>query len=641
MNGTITQSEAKLSEKASRIQAIKYLHLGDPFPFIRHEWPSLIITDPAEKAEFEKHLLRKTDKDLRIDDFQYDAILSVFNGRHTQLYLSGGTKLGKGLIVGGIIVNIWYSLYQESCKIILVGPTTNHLKRNLFGEACKWRAMMSSYISGDEPCEILKESIEDPANKAHLIVLANTDSGEGMSGNHSLATLFVFDESSGVPDDHYNQALSQCKFLIAISNPRMTSGWFHRGFPADFDSGSRTVNATTGPRRIISIGGIHCLNVRARKLMSNISPIGGMEICGKWFDEGKLIPLEYQDAVKPLIPGQVCYDLRLALEASRPKDEVLWAVYGKFPQTNKEFMLFSSAWRSCKKGTPSKDIDISESVAIGFDVAASINGDYTSIAFGNTLGCKEIFVDHTPNLMDLKGHFYALCRNRGIDPQAGFVPIAIDSIGVGKGLADALEADGCLILRVENGRAAEHNKEQYHNRRAEVYGELAQAMDPTLNEKPFTIPDDQSLWEELLAVEKIYTPTGRQFKIIPKRRPPAQKSVNITDNRQSMEEKIGRSPDKADSVTLLYQAVQLLPEYGPDSMSQFNPSKVLKKYEVEERGLLKTYICHFMDGTTVDYSEREFVELFGRSPMTYDYEEAGRSYASTFRSSAFSLPGGF
>lgn len=990
MSGTtISHTAVEHSEDAHKILAMRMLRLGDPFPFIRHEWPDLIITDPIEKAQFAKYLLRTTDLDLRIDDFQYDAIKSVFDQKHTQLYMSGGTKLGKGMIVGGLIVNIWFSLYAESSKIILVGPTTDHLKRNLFAEACKWRVMMTSYKAKQDDTEVLKESIEDPKNRAHLIALANTQSGEGMSGNHchdditevmtdrgwmlfkdldgteqlltmdpdskechfefpsllhvgdspgsmwecddkyvnfcvtgnhrmlyygdkakkpvfkeadeffsgslnnkhthqavnlqaveplfhripelssrckffksklakmddwcrlagwftseghvvfargvpsavvisqkkkenfadirramspfgqvreadgddgavnfcvssvqlathvlremghlaenkkcprdifsasprqmrlflgshlagdgytrrksgrsrkgqqsvhytcstrlasdihalrtlcgeyasvnnhfkagsqskirgrtitanfdmnavvsgakqhkthwrgravarvpysgkvycatmpsfgtlltrrhgktlwsgnSNATLFIFDESSGVDKDHYNNALSQCRFLIAISNPRFPSGWFYDGFPKEFDSGMKTINASTGPRRVISIGGIHCINVRAQRLMTNIGPLGGITIDGRFFAEGQIIPRELHHLTAPLIPGQVCYDLCKVLEASRPRDEVLWAVFGKFPRANMEFMLFRPEWKDSNDVTRKKNFQLIKPEAIGFDVAASATGDYSAIAFGNVYGCSELCVTRLPNLMDLKGHFYGLCRNRGIDPRSGLVPIAIDSIGVGKGLADSLELDGCTVLRVENGRAAEHNKEQYQNRRAECYGELADAMSPGIREEPFTVPDDHSLWEELFAVEKIYAPAGRQFKIIPKRRAPSQRATPITDNRQSIEEKIGRSPDKSDAVAMLWQAVQLLPDYGEQALHQFNPEMTIARYEVEEMGLFKIYRVLFMNGKSVDYTEQEFVELFGPNPPTYDYQERAGELTEMFNS---------
>lgn len=578
----ITEKDRLKALAAAYKLAMIALRRGDPFPMVRFEWPELIITDPAELEEFGKVIDRPDNRDLRLDDFQVDAVRSVFDQKHTQVRISGGTKLGKGLITGGFIVNLWFDLYDD-CKIVLVGPNTDHLKINMFGEAATWRRKMTSYKIGLNVPDVQKEKIEDANKPTHVIKLANTDSGEGMSGNHSVATLYVFDEASNAPDEYYMNALSQCKMLIGVSNPRAPSGWFYKGYEAAqfFDGGSMTAMASTGPMRLLSIGAVHCANVKAKRLMNRIAPPGGIHINGRGFKQGEVIPIELAKYTDPLIPGQVCYDKCEELKQTCSPDEKEWRVYGRFPRSSKLFQIFQVDWKKKLGAKCRQQKERILSRAIGVDVAGSVDGDYTTFAFGNEVGLADLYMMHQPNHAELSGLLAAIARERGLDIFDGSVPVAIDVVGIGKGLADFLEEKGCLIIKVSNGKIAERDTQTYGNRRAEVYGELSIAIDPDVNQNPWLIPDDHQysdrIWQELVALEKIYMSDGRKWRLTPKRPTPSQRGKAVEDNRQALSEKLGRSPDCADAVSLLYQAVRELPEFEENFVLQFDPSAEVKE----------------------------------------------------------------
>ena len=611
----ITDAEYQESRIAAKLLAFRKLQSGDPFPIIRYEWPELIITDKDELAVFAKFCERKDNLNLRLDDFQVDSLNAVFDGNHTQLYLSGGTKLGKGFLIGGLVTNLWWNLYQD-CKIVLVGPATEHLKLNLFGEACTWRRRMASFKDGSIPCDVQKEVIEEPGRSSHAMKLANTSAGESLSGNHSSATMFIFDEASSSPDDFYNNALSQARFLIGISNPRAPSGWFYRAFASEkgFSSGSKTVQATTGPRRLISVGAISCLNVKAGRLSMNVAPPKGINLEGRDLKPGEPIPVELRKNIQPLIPGQICLDHCQALMETCSKDEVEWRVYGRFPDSSSDFMVFQPSWQQASTDRWNKIHEKIECRAVGIDVASSIDGDYTAIAIGDTQGMKEIILERNPNLTDLRGFIYASCRMRGMELQDGFIPVAIDAIAIGKNLASEMADEGCNVIAVENNKVAERDKELYGNRRAEVYGELACLLDPRLTDEPWAMDDDPALWEELFALERIYMANGRAFRITPKKRSPAQRQMKIQDNRSSVAEKIGRSPDRSDAISLLGQAIRELPEFSETgNWHQFNPDGVLTSYRNLD---LFTIRAEFMDGAIKDYTKENFIREFGTDPKT-------------------------
>ena len=607
--------ELQESRKALKFIAIRELHKGFPFSYMRYEWPELIIRDPQELADFKTFCIRKEHLDLRIDDFQVDAYNAVFDQKHLQEFISGGTKLGKGLIVGGFIVNTWFDVYPDS-KIILVGPDVDHVKDNLFAETLTWRRRMSSFQDHSIVVDCQKEKLVDPSFEKHFIIIDNPKTAEGFSGMHSPHSLIVFDEASVQADSRYTDALSQCAsaMLIAISNPRQPSGWFFRGFPRDFEHGFKTVKSDAGPRRIISIGLIDNLNVRAKRVAGIIAPVD-MEVEGEKIPEGEIIPPHLRNRTKPLIPGQGCLQSCTTLMRTAPPDEVEWRVYGRFPRDNAAFVLFQKAWRD---EAVKKHQEIVKKIlprALGIDVAGSIAGDYCATAFGDVTGCSDIDLRRNPNLMLLKGEIYAMSRERGIDITSGMVPVGIDPLGLGQGLADAMELDGVFIIRVGANSGAERNKEQYGNRRAEIYGDLASAINPQNYIKScWALPDNERLWEELFALEKIHMPNGRQWKLQSKRRLDRAATQRNQDGRDSVEVKIGRSPDTSDAVAILRQAIMELPDYFDQTETQFNPESELRRWEPRDYGMI---LVEFWGGKETEMKKEEFVAKYGENPKCF------------------------
>ena len=610
----ITQQEYLKSRVAHKLLALREIRAGNPWPLVYFEWPQLIITDQEELDVFRKCCQRTQYLDLRLDDFQVDFLTALFGQKHTQVGMSGGTKLGKGFVAGGLGVNLWWDCYPD-CKIILVGPTAQHVKDNLFGEARVWRKKMWSHEYQLDNCEVQLERMQEIGNETHFVKMANTETGEGLSGTHSTATIWFFDEASGSPEFFYNNALSGFKMLVGLSNPRYVSGWFAKWFPDDFSSGFKTIQASTGPRRLISVGLDDCINVKAKRLMNPISPHGGLEVGGAFYPEGTPILPEHQPLIKALLPGQACFDLREQLVRTCPEDEIEWRVFGRFPKENRQLMLFKHHWRELatkrfEELSPDNDHRTEPPLqyqALGVDVAGRITGDDACLAFGEVRGCAEILTCKVSNLQLFKGLIYAEARIRGMDPLDGITPVAVDTLGMGQMLGDSMEVDGVYVIRVENGKKPERDAETYENRRAEVYGDTASLVDPTFNEKSWAVPDDDMLWEELFAHERIYVGVGRRFRLNPKRRPPSKKMLPITDDRESVEEKIGRSPDRADGLTLLSQAIRVLPEFDQASHSQLNMDELLKRFDDLPDGKVK---CEFFSGRTIDIPKEEFTVRF-------------------------------
>lgn len=608
----ISDIEYKNSRKALLEVALRAARRGDIFPYVRYQWPELVIRDKDELADFKKYCTRTDNLDLRFDDFQIDILKHSFDRKHSQVLVSGGTKLGKGAVVGAFVVNCWFDIYPDS-KIVLIGPDVEHVKKNLFAETLTWRRRMSSYKDATVKADCLTEKLSDPNNEQHFVMIANPKTGEGLSGIHSQHPLFVFDESSGQPDSRYTDSLSQCSsgLLVAIGNPRQPSGWFWRAFKG-FDHGCKSVRSDAGPRRLVSIGLIDCINVRAGRVTGIIAPPGGMCVDGEVIGAGDVIPDHLRSKTKLLIPGQGCLFVCETLKRTVPPEEVEWRVYGRFPKDNKVFILFQPSYRelSTKKWLENKDRILPK--ALGIDVAASEHGDYCALAWGDTVGCSHIDLIRNPNLMMLKGEIYVRASAIGVELKGGYVPVAIDILQMGKMFADAMELDGVQVIRVGGSSGAERNKEQYVNRRAEMYGDLAAAVNPQLLYKDiWAIPDDDRLWEELFALEKIHGPDGLRWKANSKSRLDAAAKARNQDNRDSIFEKISRSPDSADALAYLHEAIMYLEDFYEESSNQFNPSVYPRAYRKTDYGTMQVELW---DGKEMEMSKEDFHEKFGAEP---------------------------
>jgi len=124
--------------------------------------------------------------------------------------------------------------------------------------------------------------------------------------------------------------------------------------------------------------------------------------------------------------------------------------------------------------------------------------------------------------------------------------------GLGKGVGDRLAEQGCRVVEIRGNATPIEDRHRCANRRAEMYAHLADRLDPAQNDDAFALPDDRELLDELVAPEKVWHGSdGLKFRLTPKARRPGQ-----TFKGRTVSERLGRSPDKADAVAYMFQAVR-------------------------------------------------------------------------------------
>jgi hypothetical protein len=491
-----------------------------------------------------------------LDGFQLVIINSVLSPYRTETLVKGCTRPGKGFSMS-VAVCLWFHLFEKS-KVVLTGPSHEHIKHNLFAEI----AMLFRQMKYKCPGECRTDSIVDLEREDHYIVVSSPRDGEGFSGQHGPKTLFAIDEATIFPEALYLDARKQAAHIIALANPRCLSGWFRDAFPKVDPDVTQVIDTSFGNRQLVTVGGLDCANVIEGRLERPIGPKDGITIDGREFKQGEPIPPEYFKKVKLLIPNQL--DLgrfRDIMANADPRHRDVFAL-GKFPTEDalKQIVLASWLDRHREAWKLTEDASHIDVTAFGLDLGASETGDASVLAVGGEKGCKKLYSNKDADTMKTVHWAIQTASANGIDLGAGRNPICVDADTWGKGVSDRLRELGCWVLEFHGQKTADEPR-LYENARSEAWGEFGQRLDPNgpwgaEKEAAFGIPPDRELVEELTVVEKVYGRDPFRFGLTPKDRTRAKKD----GDQETIRDKIGRSPDRADAVVYLWRAISLITE---------------------------------------------------------------------------------
>ena len=115
--------------------------------------------------------------------------------------------------------------------------------------------------------------------------------------------------------------------------------------------------------------------------------------------------------------------------------------------------------------------------------------------------------------------------------------IAVDEIGIGRGVVDSLEEEGYYGVGV-NVAERSRDPERYHNLRAELWYNFREMLDP--DKEPIALPPDDELLSELASVK---------YKV------DARGAIQI-ESKEDMKKRLGHSPDRADAAVLAFSNTQ-------------------------------------------------------------------------------------
>lgn len=461
-------------------------------------------------------LVRHHWPDILLDDWQASIIWHILSGQNTDLnevVIKGCTRAGKGFAVA-LASCLWFQAVSE-CKIVITSQRHKHAHDVMFGELLKCRKRMKHPCPGDNGIQRVRQS------EQKYIVTASPESGEGFSGQHGPATLFLFDEATSVSEEYWDQAKTQAACVVALANPRTMSGWFRGLFPAASMDETQMMEIPGGRRYLVTVGGGDCLNVK----------------------EGK-----------HMIPSQITRERYLALkEHPNPRWSRVMAD-GLFPEEDEDILVIAPSWLERHIQGWRSDIHVA---AFGLDVAASEAGDKTVLAAGGSGGCVGVDELQDVDTMRVVAWVIRIAQDKyGIDLKAGGTAVVVDMDGLGKGVGDRLVEVGVHVIEFRGNATSEVDPKQYANLRAEAYGELGRRLDPrgAFPDEVWGLPRDADLLEDLCAPERIYSSDGVKFRLTPKDHPGGKE---LTRHKGlTIRQKLGRSPDKGDAVAYLYHGVR-------------------------------------------------------------------------------------
>jgi hypothetical protein len=519
---------------------------------------------------------------LYLEDWQLDAIRAYNDPAISRVGISGNTGCGKNAVAGMCVATYYYS--RPTSKQILTREPVAQAKLKTWAEVDKWMRRSRVRLPGI----LLKSGIQESSQ--HYVVTANPASDEAFSGAHTEGgqIAFLFDEATSIPLSRWDMADTQAETLLVIFNPRTLSGPTREMFPKGRAGNTTgTYRSAAGLVRHISVSGENAdgfpvANIRLRRLRRSIGPVGGIEIEGRRFEHGEEIPTAVYKHVRPLVPGQTCYDEWLGLQ-DNPRTRQVFA-FGYFPDEDADFQVVLSSWidlavsrwerwgkamrralgmprpgdqkwsapRKARPHIVQRLNELAPIHAVGLDVAGSDDGDESVLTLGGWYGAREQHKFRSGDLTAVAEWADGTLIAAGA--VKADVTIGVDADGIGHGVADMLKKRGWKVVKLRGGDKVLDPR--WRNSRCERVGRIGERMDPAgaHADEPFMLPADPALIEELLTYEKFGTnKDSTVLEVTPKRGEPVKITVKGTTKViEPIVQQIGRSPDSADSFGYMF-----------------------------------------------------------------------------------------
>lgn len=535
-------------------QARRKAKAGNPLPLCALQWPELVVNDPQSRDVeiFEGTVGDPDDPCLKIDPWQRRALKATFAPEIGEICMKGCTGAGKGFITS-LCLNLMYDVYDEVCRISITSETSRHAQTTLFAEFATWRGKMAH----PGPGRLLGGALQDsPKHYVQVLNPSPHGAGEAFSGQHASdgQTVYAFDEASAVPEIHYTNCLKNATKIFALSNPRITEGWFrdsYRPLQGDGTKAERREREnTTGEcvgrlakRLCFTIDGMSCTNVKHSLLKAPVAPPRGIEINGTKYSPAERISEDDFEHVRARVPGQIDLNqYQNIIDTSKEKWEVECYAHAQFPSEDPIRQAILPSWlgrhiEAWKKRKPA-------ATCFGLDVARSHSGDDTVLTAGSIDGVADIHEwKASDNTVHVKKVLSLAKEHYDVDLTDGQSPVCVEmGGGYGGGVADRLRELGVWIIEFIPAGGALYKRGIYLNQRAEWYILLGERLSPEGNWSlyPFAVPPHDRLHEELCSPLKMPAAQGTAWKLEPK---------------EAITKRLDRSPDRADSMVCFYRAV--------------------------------------------------------------------------------------
>lgn len=475
---------------------------------------------------------------------QRDILESLIDTQET--FVPSANVMGKTHAAAAIL--LWWVSTRFPAQCLVFSSSQIQLLNALIPQAAK--LLRSSAVPLGLTMRHREICMRQPGSprmyEEHFVRFHVTRTLESFQGVHlpggvdDPSVLVIFEEASGIDDLFYVPAQTQAHRLLAIANPINNDNFFYR----QCEGGDLPDVERPGKfeRRVIPIDGDQSPNVLAGQA---------------WRAKGETGP------IPEAVPGVLSY--HEYQRSNRNWDEAKKCVHlhGRFYKGG-ELSLFRPDWLDAAEDIwrDLQKVKRGPVFWLGVDVAAG-GRDLNCWVVTDHLGVVE--VDARKSMEDttiIQKLTLAIMAKYDIAPRR----VCFDYGAGGKQHVDYMRQAGSHIRSVNFGAGA-RDKKAYVNRRVEMYCLLARAFDPTrwahetmklddgqvVDRRAWALcfalpPDDHLLRQELAVLPIQYERDCRQS--LPSKRPTGKKVKGAV----YLEDLLGRSPDRADSLALSYWA---------------------------------------------------------------------------------------
>ncbi|MXV16846.1 hypothetical protein GS398_16205 [Pedobacter sp. HMF7056] len=474
---------------------------------------------------------------INLDPEQEEVVRAV--QMNPMVSVSSGTARGKDYVAAACAMCFMYltpqwneagDLYRNT-KVALTAPTDRQVKNVMLPEISR---MFNR--AGCLPGRLTGYDIRTPYTEWFLTGFkADEHNDEAWTGFHAANTMFVITEATGIPDRIFHAIegnLQGNSRLLIIFNPNISIG-----YAAESQRSSRftkiRLNSMTAP------------NVKAKKLL-----ITG-QVDWEWVND-KVHTWCSRIAGNEFNEGEG--DFEWEGELWRPNDLFRVKILGMFPKVSEDTLipiewifLANNRWKEWQENK----FKIQEPLKLGVDVAG-MGRDSTVYChrYGNVVTkFEQMFSGGEANHMEISGRTANLTR----DPKTKSF---IDTIGEGAGVYSRLkELEFENAHSVKGSEGADGLKDvtnvyEFLNMRAYMMWCVRDWLNPA-NKQNAALPPDDELTQELSTTRYKFRSNGK---------------IQI-EEKDEIKKRIGRSPDKFDSLSTTFYPGKKITQAGISALS--------------------------------------------------------------------------
>ena len=400
---------------------------------------------------------------------QLEIVDNIVNDYTNRIIISACTRYGKTRAVA--IGTLLYIRENPECTVLLLAPTRDQTKilRNYIAEHIANNKRLQDLI--DLPKGTTGERLRKEASRKRITFKGNRELQTHTAGGHLMGfggDLIVIDQSEDISDEKYRGAISR---MLGDSPDA--------------------------------------------KLVEIINPWKRNHVWDHWIsDRFRQIKINHEQAVKEnRLAGDFIKEQREELT-----DYEFTVLYrAEFPEEGEDSM-FKYSWLS---NATERSIGVEGEGIYGLDVASG-GADYNvlikTIQSENEVKVLNIWRWDEADTMKTVG------KTTNIISKDKAAEIRVDSIGIGKGVADRLEERGYNVQKINVGKNPTKDKDRFLNLKAQGFMRLRVLFE----QKDISLPQDsKGLVGELAEMGIKHTSSGK---------------IKIKDP--------GKSPDRADSLML-------------------------------------------------------------------------------------------